>query len=216
MRAIVAAIHGIMTSQTETSWPDKLASWMWQRDPEILVIKKEYRAGPFPKINCLIKDPVIARGLAAEIVEAKDASPLSPIWIVAHSNGAVIALKTAKILISRGYTIAGLILTGAACEADVNKSGVAGLIKDCSLRRAVAFCADDDSVLAMVGNRFTRILAWPYGDLGRVGWQNFDVNAPLNVAWFTGGHSTYFTPQNISETFARIHRMIKHEEEQRK
>lgn len=209
MRAIVAAIHGIMTSQTSTSWPDKLASWMWKRDPGVLVIKKEYRAGPSPKINCLLKDPVIARGLAAEIIDACEERPGCPVWIVAHSNGAVIALKTARILISRGYDIAGLILTGAACEADVNKSGVAQWLRDGSLGRAVAFCADDDAVLGVVGNRFARLLAWPYGDLGRVGWQNCDSSAAVTTVWFTGGHSTYFSPENIQKTFEWIHRAIK-------
>ena len=209
MKAIVAAIHGIMTKQTTVSWPDKLASWMWKRDPGVLVIKKEYRAGPFPKFNCLLKDPVIARGLAAEIIDACSERAGCPVWLVAHSNGAVIALKTAKILIDRGYRIDGLILTGAACEADVEKNGVAQWLRDGSLGRAVAFCADDDAVLGLVGNRFARLLAWPYGDLGRVGWQNFDVWFPVKTALFTGGHSTYFSPENIQKTFEMIHSIIK-------
>ena len=60
MRTLLVAIHGIMTNQTNASWPDKLDAWMFDRDPEIKVLKKEYRAGPFPRWNCRVKDPRIA------------------------------------------------------------------------------------------------------------------------------------------------------------
>ena len=67
MKAIVAAIHGILTSQTDPSWPDRFDAWMLERDPEVKVLKKEYRAGPFPWWNCWVKDPLLARGLANEV-----------------------------------------------------------------------------------------------------------------------------------------------------
>src|SRR5882672_12359256 len=133
MKTLLVALHGIMTNQTDTSWPDKLDAWMFDRDPKVKVLKKEYRAGPFPHWNCWIKDPRLARSLAAEIELFLASSSYSshssypshlPVWFVAHSNGAVIALLTAKILIQRGYKIAGLILTGGACEADLTKNGV--------------------------------------------------------------------------------------------
>src|SRR5881409_3497050 len=124
MRAIVAAIHGILTNQTDPSWPDKLDAWMFDRDPEVKVLKKEYHAGPFPRWNCQVKDPLLAHSLANELelflssALRPQSSALPPIWLVAHSNGAVIALLTAKTLIQHGYRIGGVILTGAACEAD--------------------------------------------------------------------------------------------------
>ena len=52
MKTLLVAIHGIMTNQTTASWPDKLDAWMFDYAPEIKVIKKEYRAGPFPRWNC--------------------------------------------------------------------------------------------------------------------------------------------------------------------
>src|SRR5437762_930017 len=131
MHTLLVAIHGIMTNQTNASWPDRIDAWMSDRDPNIKVIKKEYSAGPFPHWNCWIKDPSLARSLANEI-ELFLAAPKShegglhqstnppihhsappALWFVAHSNGAVIALLAAQILIQRGYTIAGIILTGA-------------------------------------------------------------------------------------------------------
>src|SRR5436853_260262 len=56
MRTLLVAIHGIMTNQTYASWPDKLDPWMFARDPSVKVLKKEYRAGPFPRWNCLVLD----------------------------------------------------------------------------------------------------------------------------------------------------------------
>src|SRR5436309_8737151 len=141
MSTIVAALHGIMTGQTDPSWPDKFDAWMFKRDPGVKVLKKEYRAGPFPRWNCWVKDPLLARSLANEIElfqrgqrpEVRDQMPdfgaltsstLPPIWLVAHSNGAVIALLASKRLIERGYRIGGLILIGAACEADIQTNGI--------------------------------------------------------------------------------------------
>src|SRR5882762_6073557 len=135
MKTLLVAIHGIMTNQTTASWPDKLDAWMFDQDPAIKVIKKEYRAGPFPRWNCRVKDPYLARSLANELelfLEPSrfNASTFQPfnvcpsLWFVAHSNGAVIALLTAKLLAQRGLKIDGLILTGAACEADIAKNGV--------------------------------------------------------------------------------------------
>src|SRR6267142_20762 len=129
MRTLLVAIHGIMTNQTSASWPDKLDAWMFDRNPDIKVIKKEYKAGPFPRWNCYVKDPHLATSLANELELFLDRHPLDPspqpaLWFVAHSNGAVIALLTAKILAQRGYNIDGMILTGAACDADIAKNGI--------------------------------------------------------------------------------------------
>src|SRR5205807_10483264 len=67
MRAIIAAIHGIMTRQTDPNWPDKLSAWMYERDREVHVTTRHYWAGPLPRWNCWVKDPHLARGLANEL-----------------------------------------------------------------------------------------------------------------------------------------------------
>ncbi len=230
MKTLLVALHGIMTNQTDPSWPDKLDAWMFDRDPRVKVLKKEYRAGPFPHWNCWIKDPSLARSLANEIElfvtapshssHASHSSQL-PIWLVAHSNGAVIALLTAKLLIQRGYQIAGLILTGAACEADLAKNGVLQWLEEGKLAAAVAYSSPDDQVLS-----WGKLLL-PYGSLGRSGWllrgdrpfpmsisgpaldsRHQTQDCPLVQRWYPGGHSTYFTPENIDSTFEQIHQDI--------
>ncbi len=161
MKAIVAAIHGILTNQTDPSWPDKFDAWVFERDPEVKVLKKEYRAGPFPRWNCWVKDPLLARSLANELelflasappirspsTPAPRPSPPS-FWLVAHSNGAVIALLAARNLIERGHKIGGLILTGAACEADIDRNEILEWQCRGMLGTAIAYSSAEDQVLS--------------------------------------------------------------------
>ena len=198
MKTILVAIHGILANQTEASWPDKLDAWMFVRDPGVKVLKKEYRAGPFPRWNCYVKDPRLALSLANELelflrphsrIPSFHPATFPPpsLWFVAHSNGAVIALLTAKILIERGHRITGLILTGAACEADIYKNQIFEWYCEQRLDAAIAYCSQDDRLLSgdadyqsALANRpslFTRLrqllwrkLIYPYGCLGRSGW----------------------------------------------
>lgn len=211
MQAIVIAIHGILTGQTEPSWPDKLDAWLFRRDPQIKLLKKEYAAGPFPRMNCWVKNPRLAQAVANEVLllaanqspqcitpgETTPGQPFPPIWLIAHSNGAHIALLITKMLIARGCWIGGIILTGAACEADVERNTVLAWLRANQLGAAFAYCSAEDRVLPW-GNTLTRnstdaggppnfavrlrhrawsLLAWPYGSLGRTGW--FLRGAPL-------------------------------------
>jgi pimeloyl-ACP methyl ester carboxylesterase len=232
MKTLLVTTHGIMTDQTTASWPDRLDASAFDRDPEIKVLKKEYRAGPFPRWNCMVKDPYLARSLANEL-ELFLQHPAPPdLWFVAHSNGAVIALLTAKILIERGYKIAGLILTGAACEADLAKNCILGWLEDGNLRAAISYSSADDAVLPFSHSVFDlrhsapsffrkcySALGRPYGSLGRTGWLlNGEPLTALSTLclrpstvltrWYPGGHSTYFTPQNIEATFEQIYHDI--------
>ena len=242
MKTLITAIHGIMTSQTDPSWPDKFDAWMFDRDPEMKVIKKEYAAGPFPRWNCWVKDPRLAHSLANELElflrrHPFDPSPRPSLWFVAHSNGAVIALLAAKLLAQRGYKIAGLLLTGAACEADIAKNGILELVGRGSLGAMIAYCSHDDQVLAgdpahgrpdfrwpvrsgpaieTLRQRIWSKLMAPYGCLGRTGWlldgePLMGLNAVsfrFATRWFPGGHSTYFTRWNIETTFEQIYKDV--------
>src|SRR5262249_16415854 len=130
---------------------DKLDAWMLRRDPRVKVLKKEYSAGPFPRWNCWVKDPLLARALANELElflsQPSTFNSQPSLWFVAHSNGAVIALRTARGLLARGHKSGGLILTGAACEADVRKNGVWGWWSNGVLGAAMAYCSEEDFVL---------------------------------------------------------------------
>jgi pimeloyl-ACP methyl ester carboxylesterase len=223
MRAIVVAIHGILTRQTDPSWPDRLDAWLFAKDPQVRVLKKEYAAGPWPLWNCLVKDRGLAAGLAneLELFVKSGGDDLPPIWVVAHSNGAVIALLTMKRLIAHGAWVGGFIFAGAACQADVNRTGVAEWLRAGQLGCAVAFCSPQDRVLAgdaqAEGTFFERCRAWiwgkflwPYGCLGRTGWRHVPPQETrVATVWFAGGHSAYFEPAQRDNTFQRIYEIIR-------
>ena len=258
MQAIVVAIHGILTGQTRPSWPDKLDAWLFRRDPQIKLLKKEYAAGPFPRMNCWLKNPRLARAVAEEVMlltatqleQASPPGPISPgqpfppIWLIAHSNGAHIALLIIKLLIARGCWIGGIIFTGAACEADIERNDVLSWLLANQLGVAIAYCSAEDQVLpwwnALPSNgadaggpqnfavqlrrRAWSLLAWPYGSLGRTGWlfrgapvepthaipELAGFRSRLVTRWQAGGHSTWFTPENIERTFERFHSDVQH------
>jgi surfactin synthase thioesterase subunit len=209
---------------------------MLRRDPRVKVLKKEYTAGPFPPWNCWVKDPRLARSLVNELElflpQPSTLNPQPSLWFVAHSNGAVIALLTAKRLIARGHKIAGLILTGAACEADLRKNGVLEWCKAGALGKAIAYSSTQDEVLdgdakhsalnsqPSTLNRLRACLwgklIWPYGCLGRTGWlldgkplSTFNSQiSTFHTRWFPGGHSGYFSPPNIEGTFEQIYQDV--------
>lgn len=208
---LIVAIHGILTSDTTASWPDKFHGWIAKREPSVQVLKKEYRAGPFPKWNCFFKDPKLAKSLCNEVLQFDEETPL---WIVAHSNGAVIALQLAKRLISQGRRLDGLILTGAACSSDVEETGILKWVADGQLGQAWAFSSAQDGVVNTRG--IWRLIKWPYGSLGRDGWTRAgrtNVDAPyesrqIRTCWYAGGHSGYFKPEQIQKTFEDFWQVI--------
>ena len=61
--------------------------------------------------------------------------------------GRIIALLATKRLIARGCRIGGLILTGAACEADVTRNGVFEWCRSGALGAAIAYSSKEDAVL---------------------------------------------------------------------
>lgn len=194
MTYLVIAVHGILTRQTDASWPDHFDAWMSRRDPEVKVLKKEYAAGPFPRWNCRVKDPRLARGIVAEVAlfrrRPEPGGDPVQVWFVAHSNGAVIALLAARRLAAMGWPVAGLLLTGAACDADLFRNGVLEQCLRGKLKAAVAYAAPDDRVLpgdpgAVRGfwrklwQRLRGLLLRPYGGLGRTGWRLPGAGRPI-------------------------------------
>jgi predicted alpha/beta hydrolase family esterase len=221
---IIAAIHGIMTRQTDASWPDHFDAWMARRDAGVRVVKKEYAAGPFPRLNWW-KNRKLARGLVVEL-ETLAGGEEAEIWMVAHSNGCVIALMAARMLIADGFHVSGLILTGAACESDVRRTGILDWILAGDLGKAVAYCSRQDwvvdhgrhgggNVLHRVKDWAWGVLSWPYGDLGRRGWTvdgkgYFPKSSKVYSRWYDGGHSVYWAAGKRNCTFEQVYQDTKH------
>ncbi len=238
MDILLAALPGILAPQTAASWPDCLDAWLFERDPQVRVLKKEYAAGPFPRWNCWIQDPRLARGLAREIAlfAPRPGRGRPVVWFVAHSNGACVALLAARRLVTCGFPIGGLLLVGAACEADLARNRVLEWLHRGQLGAAIAYCSRADRVLdgdaadaepdcshplRAARRRLWGLLLRPYGCLGRTGWRwrgaAFPASAPapagagapaVFIRWFDGGHSAYFEPRHRRRTFELIYQDI--------
>lgn len=218
MNILIAAIHGILTGQTDASWPDRFDAWAFRHFARARVIKKEYAAGPFPRWNCRQLNPRHAHALANELElfgGDPSATDRTDLWFVAHSNGAAIALETARLLIDRGRVVTGLILTGAACEADIARNGLLDWALAGRLHAAIAGCCRQDRVLGgpvpALRRLWGRLIA-PYGQLGITGWQlrgrpiteNESWGTTFRTRWIQGGHSAWFAPEQLETTFAQI------------
>lgn len=216
MRPLIIAINGILTRQTVAAWPDRFDAWCERERVEAKVLKKEYIAGPFPLWNTLVRNWLIARGLAAEIELFCDQHPASStqhldLHFIAHSNGTDVALKTIRLLADRGIPTATFIAIGSVLKSDIVRSRVLDLLHEGDLGRAVAYSSPND--LAIKWGRWSL----GYGGLGREGWKCWDTVLPsvkgdealsldignIYTRWFRGGHGSYFT-ENPERTFALI------------
>lgn len=222
---LLVAIHGILTSQTDASWVDRLDAWALDHAPDIRVHPEEYSAGPFPRFNTWFKDPALARGLAYEIDLCYQEVPDLRLWFVAHSNGCIIAIKTLQILTHHmGHAVEGAILVGGACDSDVNRSGVFDLVHppgSLPARLSQCVCWHNHGDLAVpcrearpgalgrLRGVFYRWLAAPYGGLGHEGfthhrapWKSTRIS---NEPWpDSTGHSGYWSSEQRETTFERI------------
>lgn len=199
VRAIIVAIHGILTRTTSPSWPDALDAFL----PDCKVERRYYFAGPFPIFEHFVKNPRLARVLADEIAMVKRNLPGVPLHFVAHSNGCDIALQTIQLLAKRGIRTDSAILTAAVIDPDVDRSGVTKLILDRQLGRAYAYCSKLDRALALP-------LKWPYKDLGRTGWmasgEPFRSLSVITRRFDGYDHCDYFAPAHERATFAQMQR----------
>ena len=218
MHAIVIALHGILTKETDPSWPDRFEDWALLHDEGLHVRKRKYFELPFPRINWF-KNRWLARSLAAELLLAAQEDPEWSIWFVAHSNGTCLAWLTVKRLIESGVKVGGMILTGSALEAEVRRNQVLTWCAQGKLGCAISYSSPDDLVtggdprVATTWREAVRDfvwgrLMWPYGCLGRTGWLlNGEALTCERVftRWVRGGHSAYWQAERITQTFEQIY-----------
>lgn len=112
------------------------------------------------------------------------------------------------------------------CEAGLAPNFVAGATRfGAALGRFILGLQRGTFQLRLAGTWLWRLLAWPYGGLGRTGWlrdgrplppSTLDTPSAEALAteaqpstiftrWFAGGHSTYFTPEHIETTFEQVY-----------
>ena len=215
----ILAIHGILTKITRSSWPATFANFA-ESHLAVDVEGHYYSAGPLPPWNMLVKNPRIARGIAARLSDEIKGS-LDAVHIVGHSNGTHIAVLVAKYLAkNHGIRVKTLVLIGSVLHSDVDRSGPSDLIRDGWVGQAFAYVSPDDLAVRRLQN-----IPGFYGSLGSRGFER-DANPtglkvigyqPLDAAdfgsrkyryitrTFSGyGHGDYFITGNRIETYQCI------------
>lgn len=216
-RHLVLVQHGIL-SQGFT-WPEKFEAHQANRRAGLHVITDHYEAGPFPRVNMLLKNPRLGREQAETIAHwVRTGDVKTEVSLVAHSNGCDIARHTALHLAMQGIFVRQLILIAAPLPRDLGDMGLRQFADNGYFDRISVWFSPNDSVLHRPGQwlGLRRWLQWPYGNLGRTGAR--DVKYGLTgyeatpVTSFTRhynrafnwGHNEYFAPENIERTFDTI------------
>jgi pimeloyl-ACP methyl ester carboxylesterase len=198
---IVIAIHGILTRATDPSWPDHLRAWAVREYPAAIVLPSSYWAWPCAPLNVWALNHYRARVLLADLLPLLEIRGGAPISIVAHSNGADIALKLARLLWARRVPLRSLILTNAACPSAA--APIAARIATGHLRSAIAVCSRRDTLLRSA-------LVWPWGRLGYTGWTGpgsgtlHTYRRGIRNYWSTVGHGALWSPPQREHTFALL------------
>lgn len=211
-RHLVLALHGINTDRDDVTWPERFEAYQAQHDAGLNVVTDHYRAWPFPRINCLIKNRRIGKAQAHVLAHwVKTGRRGTAISLVGHSNGCDIIRHTAAELIRLGIPIDKLILLAAPIDPALPK--LAQAVEAGQIRSISAWCSPNDHVLGEPGNFWANAIRWPYGNLGRAGTTDggkileFDPPhqaQPIYTRWFDWGHSDAFDQAHEAQTYETI------------
>lgn len=203
---LVVAYHGILTGLTNPTWPQRLEAWLmnWAlRRP--ICLTEHYSAWPLPWLNWFLNRRH-GKALATRVEMLR--SPGDRLVMVAHSNGCCIVLDAIRRLAARGIRTDKAIFIAGAIAADPVKNGLADLAEKHWLGEAEAWWAPRDGVIGMPPP-----MTWPYGNLGRTGWNITDLPPHLgrhfpNVCFPDYGHGAWFDPDRREATFFEIARSL--------
>ncbi|MDE2104871.1 MAG: hypothetical protein KGL39_46975 [Patescibacteria group bacterium] len=208
MRCLLIPVHGI--NATNNGWVGDFCQFIKKQWPEAVIIEPDYFATALPIFNNWFLDPHVSKCLFQKILF--NAGTL-PIFFVAHSNGAVITLRTAQLLIAKGKTVAGMVLIAGAIDPDIAETQLLHNVTAKQLGFAAAYCSADDDVLGAPHwlpkwlQTPYEYVKWPYGSLGHTGWQvgAHEYNGPGFITrWRDGGHGAWTDSDRQAVTFPQI------------
>jgi pimeloyl-ACP methyl ester carboxylesterase len=191
-------IHGINTRKTPPAWPWVYRAWLTRNHPVVSATAQHYVAGPVPPWNIWVTNPREADTLAHYVRLVAPNATDEPAEaanfkhsIVAHSNGACIAVLLAQKLAAQGIRTHKLILVGAAIHSDVERSGLEDLLARGFLDQVICYCTPDDKVV-----RRLQLVPGFYGSLGSRG---FERNGQPHGLRLQG----YETPANSDFSYSK-------------
>lgn len=201
---VVGQFHGILTGQSSATWPTFGTGYLGEVRPEVRTVNSTYFALPLPRIEAL-RNRGRSEKLAREIFDAWDALPASaPVSIVSHSNGGVLALQVARILIGWGFALRSLVLIAPALRTGPASEEIGDWLTTGMLGSALLVRPTRDLLIGGIGaNWRTKLYAWPWGSLGSDGWDldaldpmTMGADMPQTIDLPDMGHSDPVSPQN--------------------
>jgi len=193
-------VNGILNYPgSADGWTDRAVTWT-----HVHCSQAGYRAEKFEYMAGAILRRIFQQRRANKL--ARMISYYDPekwhVILVAHSNGCDVALRALHLL--EGRYIKEVHLIAAACDADMFRNGLAGMIRDKILGRVFVYIGGNDRPMkwARITGKVLRWIGLGYGALG--------AEEPEDVALIIGerrvvyeedfGHSSWFTDENFDET----------------
>lgn len=209
---LVGESHGILTGDSDITWPDFGTFWFWDFAPNVRTITSHYFELPLPRIAAL-RNPDRSRRLAMRLRSMQDMYfdqvGVDPaISLVSHSNGAVLNLQAARLLIEDGIKIHAMVLIAPAIRTKDASEEIDRWLLSGMLGRAVLVRPRLDGLLSLVSR--AKIASWPWGSLGHDGWavdrmDSFDSeNPPMTIDLPNDRHSDPVSVERRGVTFREI------------
>ena len=196
---VFALVHGILTPRE--NWTDWSAVDLKCRfGHDCIVLQQEYHAGPLPLFNRYIVNPKVAADLADDLQKLRCQHPCGRFFIIAHSNGADIALKALNLL--PDAEIEAVVLMAGAVHADVGRNGLRRAYERRAVERAICWHSKGDHVIGWWA-RLSGLLTFGfgYGRLGEIGFQGKRKGEPFtNYRDPHPDHSDNWSARYIKET----------------
>lgn len=174
---VVGQFHGILTGQSSATWPTFGTGYLGELHPEVRTVNSTYYALPLPRVEAL-RNRRRSEKLACDIYDAwcelenfADPEWSVPISLVSHSNGGVLALQVARLLIGWGIPVRSLILIAPALRTGPASCEIADWIERGMLESAVLVRPTRDILIGGIGASWrTKLFSWPWGSLGADDW----------------------------------------------
>lgn len=207
---LVGQFHGILTGKSSPTWPTFGSGWFGCHHPGVVTVNSEYFALPLPRVE-MLRNRRRSRDLARAImVEYGIQGPRTPVSLVSHSNGAVLALRVARDLIARGVPLRSLVLIAPAIRTAEASREIGRWLDRGMLDYALLVRPTRDRLIGAIGSSWrTKLYAWPWGSLGADGWDIDETgfvfpNPPETLDLPDMGHSDPVAPANREWLYASV------------
>lgn len=209
--------HGILRGRTKESWLEFVEDWILDRCPQSRLVLTRYTELIFPRV-AMIRNrrrvPLLVRKMVSRIERAIEKNGSYPrVFLVGHSNGAVLVLAVLEQLAEKGYFVDHVLLIAPAVPSEESSVKIGAWIEQGRLMEASLLRCTKDAVLWWV-DLLPKIVTWPWGPLGKEGWKfgkkwnraglDHATSQRMNTIDLDKRHSEPLADEHLPETVRHI------------